>query len=201
MQVHLRYQCSTHEINLPEKANVEKLQDEILKLLSIPKQYQKIIYRGRPLDKSTDDIIPNGAKLLLLETQSSTTKEDKKIPQEQNKNKNTLNDEILIQGVPKNVMKSYLNVNCSCLPKEPFTVMTEDGETNLSFETDALFFINNIKNERIFYNEIYSSKCIKIEETGYFILFVITRVKEYAFYYIPNQYYELIRLIVQSKGL
>lgn len=198
MQVHIRYQSSTHDINLPEKANVEKLQDEILKLLSIPKQYQKIIYRGKPLNKSTDDLIPNGAKLLLLETQELSNKEEVKIPQNQN-NEIILNENILKQGVPKNVIKSYLNVNCSCLPKDPFIVITEDGETKLSFETDAIFYINKNGNERIFYNEIYNSKCIKIEETGYFMLFAITRVKKYAFYFLPNQYYELIYQIILRK--
>ncbi|KAH0795628.1 ubiquitin domain-containing protein UBFD1 isoform X2 [Histomonas meleagridis] len=206
MQVHLKFQSSTHDILLPEKADVRYLQDEIAKLLRIPIQRQKIIFRGKPLNKSTEELstlnVPNGAKLLLLETKDCTTNQQKSSPSVYvfTPPSTKLDEEILKMGPPKDAIKSFSNVNCETLPKEPFHIRTKNGDALLSFETEALFIRCGDSYERIFYSDIVGCRCIKSNENNYFALCIATKDEAYEFYFLPNQYLNVISRIVQSRG-
>lgn len=209
MQVLLRFNNQNHEFNIPKDANLEVLQDEITKKLEIPKERQKIVLRGKPLN--TNDVLTQGMKLLLMASASPGFKSNTSINQPRMPNMrykpqiiDTLKEPqhrfIINKGLPEGFLPTS-QYETAVLPKVPFVVKNTEGlRTTLSFESDAIFSqASDGSTERIFCSNIKAMSLIPIDTyPGYLALGMMTNEGNRWFYFIPQQYQKLIRAILSN---
>ncbi|OHT08720.1 hypothetical protein TRFO_04808 [Tritrichomonas foetus] len=200
MQLNLRYNSSTHPINLPPDANVAVLQEAILNLLSIPIEAQKIIFRGKPLTQTNQELssfkISNGAKLLLLASQPPSSNSKHLSPQKnvhfngfpQFNQLPELDQEILAAGPPEGTMKNYI-AEVTVFPKTPFVVKTSKGVAKMQIETEALFFqYDDGGYDRIFYSDVKNYNFAQLKKDDYLHLRLSMQNEKEIIYFLPCQY-------------
>ena len=209
MQVYLRFKNETHDFKLPKNANVAILMEQINKELMIPPEKQKLIYRGRPLKSPTDEL-SDGMKLLLTAMASPiiTAAENKQIrssfmfrPQIIDTLKERYHLDVIEKGLPEGVTKTS-QYQQSIFPASPLFVRNSKGErATLAFESDALFSVDDSSNaERIFISDILNFSLIQIQSNpGYYALGLMTKKGNKWFYFIPNQFTQLIKAALNAR--
>jgi len=209
MQVYLRFKNETHDFKLPKNANVGLLMEQINKELEIPPEKQKIIYRGRPLKSPTDEL-SDGMKLLLTAITGPVLNaaENKQIrpnfmfrPQIIDTLKERYHLDVIEKGLPEGATKDS-QYQQSIFPSTPLFVRNSKGErASLAFESDALFSVDDSSNaERIFFSDVLSSSVIQIPSNpGYYALGLMTKKGNKWFYFIPNQFTQLVKATLNAR--
>ena len=204
MQVSLRFKNETHQFQLPLAAKLALLMNEVNEKLSIPPEKQKIIFKGKPL-QSTEEL-NDGMKLLLMAQTSpaltSNSSANNRLPRMNlyftHQIIDTLRESyhvtVINMGLPQDYTKTS-QYQQSVFPNSPIYIRNMDGErATLAFESDALFSVSDSgKAERIFLSDILCNSMIEIPtHPGYYALGLMTRNGNKWFYFVPNQFKDLI---------
>ena len=216
MNVQLRYNSTTHSLSLPIDANVSVLQNEVYKMLEVPPEQQKLIFRGRPItepDRGLQDLqIKNGAKLLLLATaavSAAVAGENSpyarlgagRMKTQMSQTEMQVDEAIVVLGPPEGAIKGFA-AETTALPKEPFVVRCEHGVSELSIETDALFLRHKNGVDRIFLSDIARFGSRPIGDGKYVMLSVETRqMQRVDIYFVPLQYRDVILRFLRSGDM
>lgn len=207
MEVSIRFNRETHKIQLPADATLEILMQHISELLNIPPENQKLVCAGKTL-KSPTEAISNGMKLMLMESKPPPVMQAEKTvhrpnifrPQIIDSLKEPYHKEIINMGLPDGAMASS-KYPVNFFPQEPLFIRVTNGDrAQLSFESDAIFTITDKgESERIFFSSIYCTNFIQIDTcSGYGALGISTKNGNRWFYFIPSQFNNLIRGIIQK---
>jgi hypothetical protein len=219
MDIQLKYNSDTHNISLPLDASVKILQNEVFRLLAVPPERQKLIFRGHPIEQQESSLsdlkIAPGAKLLLVA--SGTAVVPKKpiaapkstlfpghpfVPvfHKLADSAITLNQAVIDEGMPEGVMLSF-SAQTDSLPSKPFVIRNESGVGMLSVETDAVFvqFVEGNKSERIFFSDVKACGAKSINKGEYFMWVLEDKQGvKYTFYWLPNQYRQVLVKLIQN---
>ena len=205
MNVQLRYNSTTHSLSLPVDANVSVLQNEVYKMLEVPPEQQKLIFRGRPItepERGLQDLqIKNGAKLLLLATAAvSAAVASESSPYarlgarkiQMPPNAVQIDEAIVVLGPPEGAIQGFA-AETTALPKAPFVVRCDHGVSEMSLETDALFLRHENGVDRIFLSDITRFGSRPIGDGKYVMFSVETRQNHRVdIYFVPTQYRDVI---------
>lgn len=207
MQVNVLYDKVNHPIDLATDALVSDLQNEIVKLLNIPAERQKLIFKGKQLSGGSNTLssfnVKNKARLLLLADKSESPIKAISPSQPQGSSlfpgfsfnrgptylsEIKLDETIVAKKAPKGAIKGY-NSQTEVLPTDPFEVYNENGEiTYVSIETDAIFIRVGDTGDRIFLSEITAFGSQQIPDQQYFAMVIEVKGKRRWLYYLPYQY-------------
>ena len=207
MNVQLRYKSTTHNLSLPADASVWTLQNEVYKALKVPPKQQKIIFKGRPITETKSNLhdlqIKNGAKLLLLATDNVSTAIMNECRQQwmfagpfvkilMHPRHIRADEAIVVLGPPEGAIKGFYAETTS-LPNKPFLVRCDHGTSEMSLETDALFFKHRNGIDRIFLSDIVKFGTRPIGDGKYVMLSLETKQRQRInVYFLPLQYERVI---------
>jgi hypothetical protein len=198
MHLHLRYNTSTHDIELPDDATVRQLQAEILRRLAIPPVDQKLIFRGKPIQLQGDLLsslkIGNGAKIMLVAagkpvrvpSPSRPPLDLDILPQYACR----IHDSILALGPPTGAISGCMGASTSTLPNSPLIVRTANGLAEFSLETDGLFLKYATGSpDRIFFTDLAAVGSVPIGNGAYSVIAVQTKLETITWIaFVPAQY-------------
>lgn len=207
MNVQLHYNSKTYNLSLPANASVWTLQNQVYKRLKLPPNEQKIIFRGRPITENKGNLhdfqIKNGAKLLLLETgnhSASILNDCRQLwrfappPMKvvMHPRQIRADEAIVVLGPPEGAIKGFYDQTTS-LPNKPFLVRCDHGTSEMSLETDALFFKHRNGVDRVFLVDIVKFGTKPIGDGKYVMLSLETRQwQRINVYFLPLQYEDVI---------
>ena len=213
MRLQIRFKGASRTIEVPDDATVLQLMEQTKMELDVAIDQQKFIFRGKQLDKQDEPLaglgVTNNARLLLTIQEHESAPVSP--PPRTNQSRAYYNQPqtefltiephkaIISKGPPPNCEKPY-HSQMSVLPKVPFVVYNTEGVlSRLSFESDAVWIESDDgTKERIFFTDIRSNVVQEIPkyEKDYVALCLLTRYGKRWFYFIPNQYSQLLPKVI-----
>lgn len=216
MKVMVRFNRANHIIELPEDSKVENLKEQVEKLLQVPANKQKIVFKGKTLAPEDQGLsalsVVNGSKLLLFgsaggESDNEQEKSVEKVSTCLNMYRDPpqIDEQIVALGAPKGALPNF-QADVSVLPQTPFVIRTNKGVAKMNIETNAFFlqYDENKENnpqyaERIFFSDMSSCAFIQDKPDDYVHIAFYANSQPVIFYFIPNQYKRTLLKILRAQ--
>jgi hypothetical protein len=210
MEVSVRYGTQTYPLIIPANSSVQRLQNEVRRMVSVIPAKQRLIFKGQVLSKKKEKLssygIVNTSKILLI-ANDADGKGDLPPRRPRRPERGPANMEqpphtdVIERGPPPGCLEG-MKTATTVLPKTPFVVYNTSGEVaKLSVESDA-FWIEAASGEmeRIFFSDLKDLVFSDLPgyQDRYAAMIARLASSQRVFYFVPKQYVRLIEQIYRQ---
>jgi hypothetical protein len=217
----VKYDSENRKLEVPSAATVLDLMTLISEAFGLPIENQKLIFRGKAL--STPDALLSSFGIkpdsrVLLVGSAAPADPQRPIPTPvagppfdiSSRQLLIVSDEymtapphslIIQRGPPKGALDGA-NYQLDALPAQPFVVRDSVGDdATLAFRSDDLVVDSQANHSRLFYQEITSFGIQPVPgyEQKYIAVVFHVKGKKLWVYFVPNQYRQVIELVLQHR--